>query len=189
LKVKALPPTAGLCSEAPGYWFCLTVKPDPNSHWRAKVGIESALIPVFCPIERVQSKQLNGQVCWTVKPMLMGYLFAKAPPDRIDDLLKIDGVVDVLRTHEKKPAVIRAEFLEEFCRFNHLVNSVASLKQAAAKLKVGDDVGLTDEAFRGFVFKLASARPKDRRELVLKHGLQPGTIIVSADRLERLAAA
>jgi hypothetical protein len=109
----------------------------------------------------------------------------KAASDKIiSSLLEIDGVVDVLRTPDHKLITVEARILDEL----RLLSSTAAIKEAAKRLAEGDEVGITDPAFRGLVFKLASARPKDRWKVVLKYGCQPSTIIVSADKIKRLAA-
>jgi hypothetical protein len=172
-------------SEANGTWYCLAVK--PPAFWRAKAGIEAASIPIFCPVECRQVKSRTGDQKWITVPVLMNYMFANAKPDMIGRLLRTDGVRDVIWDAENNPAPVRAGFIEEFRRHQNLVSDLAAAKQAAARMKAGDEVGIADPAFAGLIFKLASARPKDRWRLVCKNAFL-GTIVVPTEKLVPIGA-
>jgi transcription antitermination factor NusG len=118
-----------------------------------------------------------------VQAFLPGYLFAKIHPERIGDLLEIEGVDGVLRTDGSlKGGKVWLVPVEEVMDLFDRAQKAGAFDRAA-DFKEGDLVRILGVRFAGMIGEVKRARSK-RIEIVINFI----RMWVSADQIELLAA-
>ncbi len=152
----------------------------PQAEIRTAAGIVAARLGAFLPLERMRIRQRDGDRYVVIKPLFPRYLFAKCDPGRIDKILEVDGVQDVLRCQGRLQRM-PDEIVTEIQR----AQENGAFDRAENGLRDGDEVRIVAGPFAGLIARVRSARSRDRMQIVVDF---IHTMTVPVDNLKRIAS-
>jgi transcription antitermination factor NusG len=164
----------------------IAVQSSHQAQGRVYNGLQEALgfDSVFCPFERYWQRYRGGERWLTIRPLFLGYTFARAIPEHIGDLQRIDGVSGVLRA-EGKPSFVPDAVIDALRRAR---DGGIFDRTRDCGIPVGTEVMITEGPFAGLIGKIKSATSKHRPRILLHFLGRVTESSIPVDKLERLDA-
>lgn len=120
-----------------------------------------------------------------VKPLFPGYLFVSAEGGQWHDLLKAFGVLAIVTTSDKYPAIIRGSVLEAIRALGGSDGNIVLPK--ANKLVPGDTARITYGSYAGYTGLVQGTSVSDRQQILLDYMGRKVPFLVREAHLERVA--
>jgi transcriptional antiterminator RfaH len=155
----------------------------PAAQPRVALALAAYGYEAFVPTETFWKHFRGGEKHKAAAPLFSGYTFARAEPDRIAELLAIEGVRDVLRSAAgNRPQPIPDAVIDGL---RGAAEARLFDRARPATLPAGTSVRLTSGPLAGLVGKIKSASPKHRAKLLISFLGQLTEVDLPVDKLEK----